>query len=259
MLKTSATGTDSCHPQRFPLAAWDSSRRWTCVFLVILPWGSFGIESECDLKGHPHTHKYIYICGTGFWGLFRSPGYIRPLGISPAPTILFRGTHHTLNAPNMPSPLNSSPCTHTQAIYFNLIIFWIYFFPILCPSLTLSGVLSLHLFRWARRTWQVAWFSANPSKTLKHPHFQHCFFSICNVPSTCLLSLTCFAQPLFLILHSHISQWISIPSTTDIPLSIDCLNWGKMPLMRFCAQHFQKKSINILWATLVPANYPQAF
>ena len=184
---------------------------------------------------------YIYICGTGFWGLFRSPGYIRPLGISPAPTILFRGTHHTLNAPNMPRPLNSSPCTHTQAIYFNLIIFWIYFFPILCPSLTLSGVLSLHLFRWARRTWQVAWFSANPSKTLKHPHFQHCFFSICNVPSTCLLSLTCFAQPLFLILHSHISQWISIPSTTDIPLSIDCLNWGKMPLMRFCAQHFQKK------------------
>ena len=202
---------------------------------------------------------YIYICGTCFWGLFRSPGYIRPLGISPAPTILFRGTHHTLNAPNMPSPLNSSPCTHTQAIYFNSIIFWIYFFPILCPSLTLSGVLSLHLFRWARRTWQVAWFSANPSKTLKHPHFQHCFFSICNVPSTCLLSLTCFAQPLFLILHSHISQWISIPSTTDIPLSIDCLNWGKMPLMRFCAQHFQKKSINILWATLVPANYPQAF
>ena len=28
---------------------------------------------------------YIYICGTGFWGLFRSPGYIRPPSISPAP------------------------------------------------------------------------------------------------------------------------------------------------------------------------------
>ena len=32
-------------------------------------------------------NPYIYICGTGFWGLFRSPGYIRPPSISPAPTI----------------------------------------------------------------------------------------------------------------------------------------------------------------------------
>ena len=30
-------------------------------------------------------HNYIHICGTGFWGLFRSPGYIRPPGILQAP------------------------------------------------------------------------------------------------------------------------------------------------------------------------------
>ena len=148
--------------------------------------------------------------------------------------------HPMLNTPNMASPflfLHLAP-THS-AIYFNLIIFCIYFFPILCPSLTLSGVLSLHLFRWARHMTSSIIFS-EPVQNLKAPTFPTLLFPICNVPSKCFFVLTCFARPLFLILHSHISQGISILSTTDIPLSI----WTgeKYPLCDFAHNMFRKKS-----------------
>ena len=142
--------------------------------------------------------------------------------------------------------------THS-AIYFNLIIFCIYFFPILCPSLTLSGVLSLHLFRWARHMTSSIIFS-EPVQNLKAPTFPTLLFPICNVPSKCFFVLTCFARPLFLILHSHISQGISILSTTDIPLST-VYELGKNTPYAILRTTCSEK-INILWVTLVPANRP---
>ena len=55
------------------------AKRWNQSFFAENHW--FSSPNGCQI------YIYIYICGTGFWGLFRSPGYIRPPSISPAPTI----------------------------------------------------------------------------------------------------------------------------------------------------------------------------
>ena len=179
-------------PQRF---SKDTASKCEWLHVVIMWWIHELARAMC-LPSAPHSRA-------------------RPLAPISITTPLFN-PHHMLITPNMPAPFifpNFAPTHNT--IYFSI---WLYsfFFAFISSlfsaqyfchaSLTLSGFLSPHLFRWARHTSQVAFSPVNPSKTLKHPHFRHCFFSICNVPSKCFFVLTCFAQPLFLILHSHISQ-----------------------------------------------------
>ena len=90
-------------------------------------------------------------------------------------------------------------------------IFWI----LICPF----------FFLWARHTLQVAFSPLNISNTLCPPHLQHCFFSTSSTtisPQTipCFVVFKCSPQLLFLILHSHTSQYmlISLLYTTNFSL-----------------------------------------